>query len=164
MNVRMLVLISQFILGLLYANAGEWVMHKYILHALGRKPGSFWAYHWYEHHAVCTKNGMLDLGYQNMVLTTWNTQSKEIVVLGLIILLHLPLFVFLPGFVAAVYLSLMLYYYRHRKAHLDPVWAQKHLAWHYDHHMGGNASANWCVTWPWCDYLLRTRVKSTQKS
>ena len=32
----MFSLTTQFILGLLYANAGEWWVHKHILHALGK--------------------------------------------------------------------------------------------------------------------------------
>ncbi|WP_394753558.1 hypothetical protein [Crenothrix sp.] len=156
----MLTLVMQFLLGLVYANAGEWFMHKYILHALGKNRHSFWAYHWYEHHAICAKNAMLDLGYQHLKLSTWNTQSKELVVLAAIVLMHWPMAELFPAFVAAIYLSLALYYYKHRRAHLDPVWARKHLRWHYEHHLGGNCSANWCVTWPWFDYLLGTRVKN----
>ena len=79
--------------------------------------------------------------------------------LTVIVGLHVPLGLYFPVFVGAVYGSLAVYYYKHRKAHLDPVWAKQHLRWHYDHHLGGNASANWCVTWPWFDYLLGTRVK-----
>ncbi|MDD1638172.1 MAG: hypothetical protein LUQ56_08580 [Methylococcaceae bacterium] len=56
----MLTLAVQFFLGLLYADAGEWLMHKYIPQALGNKPYSFQAYHLYEHHAVCASNSMLD--------------------------------------------------------------------------------------------------------
>ena len=156
----MLALALQFIAGLLYANAGEWFMHKYILHALGQQPHSFWAYHLQEHHAVCTQNGMIDPGYQSMTLTTWNTQSKELVVLAGIVLLHAPLFMLLPAFTGAVYGSLALYYYKHRKAHLDPEWAKRYLRWHYEHHLGENTCANWCITWPWFDYLMGTRVKS----
>jgi len=156
----MLSLAAQFILGLLYANAGEWLMHKYILHGLGQNRHSFWAYHWHEHHAVCAKNAMFDPGYQSVTLTTWNAQTKELAVLSGIVLLHVPLFLLFPLFTGAVYASLMLYYYKHRKAHLDPIWAKQHLRWHYDHHLGGNRSANWCVTWPWCDYLMGTRIKN----
>ncbi|NOR68114.1 MAG: hypothetical protein GQ532_00180 [Methylomarinum sp.] len=156
----MLTLIVQFFLGLLYANAGEWLIHKYILHALGRKKHSFWAYHLQEHHVISARNGMLDPGYQKLNLKTWNTQSKELVVLASIVLLHVPMFLIVPAFTSAVYVSLALYYYKHRKAHLDPVWARRHLRWHFEHHLGRNSCANWCVTWPWFDYLLRTRVKS----
>lgn len=156
----MLTFAIQFFLGLLYANAGEWMVHKYILHALGKKPLSIWAYHLHEHHAVCIHNSMLDPGYQKINFTTWNTQSKEIVVLAGFVLLHLPILLISPSFTFAVYGSLALYYYKHRKAHLDPDWAMQHLRWHYEHHLCGNINANWCVTWPWFDYLMGTRVKS----
>ncbi|HEY5138348.1 MAG TPA: hypothetical protein VIJ25_03380, partial [Methylococcales bacterium] len=72
-------------------------------------------------------------------LTTWNTQSKELLVLAGFVLLHAPIFLIFPLFTSAVYASLALYYYKHRKAHLDPVWARRHLRWHYEHHLGGNA-------------------------
>lgn len=149
----------QFLLGLLYANAGEWLMHKFILHGLGKSQNGFWAYHLHEHHVVCARNGMLDSGYKAINLTIWNAQSKEVVVLAGIVLLHAPLFLLFPLFTSAVYGSLALYYYKHRRAHLDPAWAQRHLRWHYDHHQG-DCAANWCVTWPWFDHLLGTRVKS----
>lgn len=155
----MSIIVVQFLLGLLYANAGEWLMHKYILHALGQKQHSFWAYHLYEHHVISAKNGMIDSGYKNITLKTWNTQTKELAVLTGIILLHVPLLLMFPLFTSAVYFSLALYYYTHRKAHLDPAWARRHLPWHYEHHMGGNCNANWCVTWPMFDYLMGTRVK-----
>ena len=138
----MLALAAQFFLGLVYANAGEWLVHKYVLHALGKKPDSFWAYHLYEHHAVCTRNSMFDPGYQKLDLTIWNTQSKELAVLAGILLLHAPIFLISPSFSSAVYASLALYYYKHRKAHLDPLWARRHLRWHYEHHLSGNPSAN----------------------
>ena len=157
----MLVLALEFFAGLLYANAGEWFIHKYILHALGQQPHSFWAYHLQEHHVVCAQNGMIDPGYQSVTLTSWNTQSKELAVLAGIVLLHVPLFMLSPAFTCAVYGSLALYYYKHRKSHLDPAWARRHLRWHYEHHLGDSCSANWCVSWPWFDYLLGTRVKST---
>jgi len=153
--------LSHFLLGLLYANAGEWLMHKYILHGLGKNPQSFWAYHLHEHHVVCAEHAMIDPGYKTISLTTWNTQSKELLVLAGIVLLHLPLFLLLPSLTSAVYLSLALYYYKHRKAHLDSVWAKRHLRWHYEHHLcnESDCSGNWCVTWPWFDYLLGTRIK-----
>ncbi|MDD5273792.1 MAG: hypothetical protein PHU14_13880, partial [Methylovulum sp.] len=140
----------QFLLGLLYANAGEWLMHKYILHGLGGNPRSFWAYHLHEHHAVCAQYAMVDPGYQKPDLATWNTQSKELVVLLGIITLHLPLLFMAPTLAGALYLSLGLYYYKHRRAHLDSAWAKQHLRWHYDHHLCNqpSCSGNWCVTWP----------------
>jgi sterol desaturase/sphingolipid hydroxylase (fatty acid hydroxylase superfamily) len=103
---------------------------------------------------------MFDPGYQSLNLTIWNAQTKELAVLGGIVLLHIPLFILYPLFTGTMYASLILYYYKHRKAHLNPTWAKQHLRWHYEHHLGGNCAANWCVTWPWLDYLMGTRLKS----
>ena len=103
-----------------------------------KKRQSFWAYHLHEHHAVCISHSMLDPGYRKLTLTTWNTQSKELLVLAGFVLLHAPIFLIFPLFTSVVYASLALYYYKHRKAHLDPVWARRHLRWHYEHHLGGN--------------------------
>ena len=60
-------------------------------------------------------------------------------------------------FTAAVIFSSFNYLYRHRKAHLDVEWGKKHMPHHYDHHMGENQDANWCVSYPWLDLLLGTR-------
>ena len=148
-----------FVLGMLVTNAGEWLMHKYILHGLGKHKHSIWAYHWHEHHAVCFQHQMLDPGYQQINFSTWNTQTKEIVTLLLILLSQLPLIDMAFWYVAGFYCSIALYYYKHRKAHLDPEWAKRHLPWHYEHHLGPSSDANWCVTWPWFDYLMGTRKK-----
>lgn len=104
---------------------------------------------------------MIDPGYKNISLTSWNTQTKELLVLTGIVLLHVPIFLIIPSFTMAVYASLGLYYYKHRKAHLDPLWAKRHLRWHYEHHLAGDNNANWCVTWPMFDYLMRTRIKNS---
>lgn len=151
----------QFILALCYANLGEWLMHKFILHGLGKRRNSFWAYHWHEHHAVCAQQAMRDPGYARIRLTVWNAQTKELAVLAGIALAHAPLLAIWPGFPCGLYLSLLIYYTRHRKAHLDPAWGRRHLSWHYDHHTLAKAG-NWCVTWPWCDYLFGTRLSAQQ--
>ena len=50
-------------LGLLYANAGEWLIHKYVLHGLGKKKKSFFSFHWSEHHRACRKHDFFDPDY-----------------------------------------------------------------------------------------------------
>jgi sterol desaturase/sphingolipid hydroxylase (fatty acid hydroxylase superfamily) len=149
-------------LGLLYANAGEWLIHKYILHGLGRRRSSMWSYHWHEHHRAARKNGHLDSHYERTVFQ-WNSQGKEALGLAAIALAHLPLLPVAPYFVAAVEFSTLQYYRVHKHAHRDPAWARKHLRWHYDHHMGKNQDANWCVTWPWFDYLMGTRERYVEE-
>ena len=46
-----------FPIGALVANAGEWLIHKYVLHGLGRRKKSMWAFHWHEHHRSSRRNG-----------------------------------------------------------------------------------------------------------
>jgi sterol desaturase/sphingolipid hydroxylase (fatty acid hydroxylase superfamily) len=76
---------------------------------------------------------------------------------------HLPLLWVAPYFTFAVLFSSFNYLYRHRKAHIDVEWGKKHMPHHYDHHMGPNQDANWCVSYPWFDWILGTRVRSDAK-
>jgi len=154
--VGLIIAMAQVCLGLLVENAGEWFFHRYVLHGLGKRPGSVWAYHWREHHKVVRENLMLDLGYRGWPLQ-WNTQGKEALFLMAVVVLHVPLLAVLPWYVFGLYGGLLLYYTRHRRAHLEPEWAKSHLPWHYEHHMG-RGEANWCITWPWFDRLMGTRI------
>ena len=63
-------------LGLLAANATEWVVHKYVLHGLGKKKESFWAFHWHEHHRESRRHGMRDPHYERSVFGN-HSQGKE---------------------------------------------------------------------------------------
>ncbi len=156
----MLSYLLQFALGLLVANAGEWAMHRYLLHALGRRKNSWWAYHLHQHHAVSSQSAMIDAGYRQR--PKWhNTQGKELVVLSVILIVHSPLLFWAPGYAAAVYCSVAAYYCLHRCSHVYPGWAKKYLPWHYDHHFY-DCNANWCVTCPLFDYLAGTRRKQPQ--
>jgi hypothetical protein len=152
------------VVGVLYANAFEWVTHKYILHGLGRNKKSYWSFHWHEHHSKARRNDMIDDQYHGSLIHAIarrerNAKVKEATGLLAGALAHLPLVIVAPFFVATVWLSAANYYRVHRRAHLDAAWARKHLPWHVDHHMGRNQDANWCVTWPLMDWILRTRVK-----
>lgn len=144
-------------LGLLYANAGEWLVHKYILHGLGKNKDSFWAFHWHEHHREARKHDMLDDNYERS-LFGWSAQSKEALALLAAALAHLPLFPVAPFFTGTVLYRIWAYYRIHKRAHLEPGWAKENLPWHYDHHMGKDQNANWCVTHPFFDYVMGTRI------
>ncbi len=145
-----------FPLGLLYSNGVEWVVHKYVLHGLGKRRGSFWAFHWVRHHRQSRRNQMVDPDYQNPGANL-ASHGKEVGGIALILLAHTPLATTFPYFTAAVWYSGLNYLHKHRKAHLDPEWAKRHLRSHYDHHMGRNQDANWCVTRPWFDWIMGTR-------
>lgn len=143
-------------LGLAVANATEWVFHKYVLHGLGTNPKSFWSYHWHEHHKASRKHDHVDEAYRKGVFH-WNGQGKEALALAAGAVAMAPLFPVAPFFVGTLWYSTLNYYRVHKRAHLDSTWARDHLPWHYDHHMGPNQHANWCVTKPWWDELVGTR-------
>ena len=143
-------------LGLAYANVVEWTVHKYVLHGLGKRKGTTWSFHWHDHHKASRKNDHVDEGYKQSVFG-WHAQGKEALALTLALASHLPLAPVAPFFTATLVYSALRYHHVHKKAHLDPEWARKHLPWHYDHHMGPNQDANWCVTRPWMDHIMGTR-------
>lgn len=145
-------------LGLLYANAMEWTLHRYVLHGrkLGKKRDSFWSFHFHRHHRQSRQHAMRDPDYEASPLG-WHGQSKEVVALAGLTMLHLPLAPVAPVFTATLMFSVVDYYRKHKRAHLDPEWAREHLPWHVDHHLALNQDANWCVTRPWMDVIMGTR-------
>ncbi|MDW8246712.1 MAG: hypothetical protein RMJ84_09040 [Sandaracinaceae bacterium] len=145
-------------LGLLYTNLGEWLIHKHILHIRARRKGSFFRFHWIEHHRNARIHHMHDPDYHRSVFG-WHAQGKEALCLVGLALAHLPLLPVAPFFTGTVLYGIWNYYTKHKKAHLDPEWAKEHLPWHYDHHMGPDQDCNWCVTHPFFDYIMGTRKK-----
>ncbi|MDB4929245.1 MAG: hypothetical protein JWM10_1729 [Myxococcaceae bacterium] len=143
-------------LALLYSNAWEWVIHKYVLHGQGKNRENFWSFHWHDHHKHARKEAMNDHQYQRSVFG-WHGQGKEALGLLAATLVTLPLARRYPWFVAGSVFSQWNYYRVHKRSHRDAAWAREHLPWHYDHHMGPNQHANWCVTWPWFDHVMGTR-------
>ncbi len=155
-----------FISGLVVANGFEWVAHKFILHGTHRAgqtryspvPRSMQS-HW-EHHREVRKHQFEDDSYVQG-LSHWRTRNEIgslVVVAGVAGLIFYP---FSKGMSLAAAYSAGNYYYIHRRAHLEPDWAKHKIPWHYDHHMNSNQDANWCVTKPWFDYILGTRVISS---
>lgn len=143
-------------IGLAASNAGEWFIHKYWLHGLGKNKKSFWSFHWHEHHRESRKNDMVDAQYVRSVLT-WSPQGKEALALALGAAAMVPVFPLLPFFTGTIWYRMYRYYVIHKRSHLDPNWARENLPWHYDHHMGKDQNANWCVTHPWFDHVMGTR-------
>jgi len=144
-------------IGLALANAGEWAIHKYVLHGLAKNKDSFWAFHWFEHHRNARKHGHYDPDYFGPLHRAWNGQSKEAALLVATGVAVAPLFPVAPFFVGALWYSTINYYLKHKRAHKDLDWCREHLPWHYDHHMGPNQHKNWCVTKPWFDHVMGTR-------
>lgn len=159
-------MLKGFIAGLVVANAFEWVAHKYVLHGVHRKgqpryspvPKSMQS-HW-EHHREVRKQQFHDDAY-NQGLSHWRT-ANEVGTLAMTAVTFATVFYpFSKGMALAAVYSACHYYYVHRRAHLEPEWARKKIPWHYDHHMNSNQDANWCVTKPWFDYVMGTRVISS---
>ena len=143
-------------LGLLYANALEWASHKYLQHGLGKKKGTFFAFHWHEHHRNVRRFGHYDPDYRRSRIGL-HAQGKETAMLALACLAHAPLFPIAPFFTSAAWGYAIYSWHVHKRAHLDPEWAKRSVPWHYDHHMAPDQDANWCTAAPWFDILMGTR-------
>ena len=150
-------------IAMLYANAFEWWAHKHLLHGLGKKTHSFFAFHFFDHHRAARKHGMRDDGYANGVFGG-APQRKEALLLAGLVVVHVPLFPVAPFFTATVAYSAVNYWRTHKRAHLDPAWAEEHLPWHVEHHMGRDQDANWCVTHPFFDKVMGTATARSTRA
>ena len=159
-------MLKGFVAGLAVVNAYEWFAHKYLLHGVHRKgkpryspvPKSMES-HW-AHHREVRKQDFSDECYVEG-LDNWRTRHE---LMSLAVAAGVASVVFYPfskGMALAAIYSAGNYYYVHRRAHLEPDWAKRTIPWHYDHHMNSNQDANWCVTRPWFDYVMGTRVVSS---
>lgn len=148
-------------LGVVVANGLEWIIHKHVLHGWGRERTSYWSFHWHEHHRAARTLDHRDPAYEGWTLKggPWHgdAQSKEAWGLLGIGVLTLPLAPIAPWFVGTLWAHGLIYHRVHRQAHLDTEFARRWLPWHYDHHMGPDQNANWCVTWPLFDWIMGTR-------
>lgn len=154
-----------FPIALIVANGFEWYAHKYLLHGVPRQGQPRYSplplnmkSHW-AHHKLVRTQAYYDGGYVEG-WSNWRTRNEITSLLKItgVITLAFPV---APFFVLGSYYAAGRYFYVHRRSHLDPEWGKKHIPWHYDHHMNSNQDANWCVTRPWFDYLMGTRVISS---
>ena len=136
-------------LGFLYANFLDWGVHILLHKPKGR---SRFKFHW-KHHAKARRSNNLDKDYSEKVFhnETWLTLFG--------ILLHTPLLFCSPWFAATAILYAFAYMFLHRMTHTYVEFFKKWMPWHYEHHMGKNQNANWCVVCPLMDYIMRTRIK-----
>jgi sterol desaturase/sphingolipid hydroxylase (fatty acid hydroxylase superfamily) len=155
---KLFLMIAGFISGLVAANAGEWYIHKYLLHKDARRKDSFFRFHWAIHHKTVYESEFNDPDYQKSAFEMWNPHSREAFSLVLGAAGVAPLLPIAPGFTLGVWTSIANYYRVHRRSHEDPEWGYKYMPWHYDHHMGRDQDKNWCVTFPLWDYVMGTRV------
>ena len=151
-----------FPIALIFANGFEWYAHKYILHGTPRPgqpryspiPKSMKS-HW-QHHKIVRTTDYQDEGYEEG-LDNWRTRDEVTSLLKLTAITSLAMPV-APFFTLGTYYAAARYFYVHRRSHLEPEWGKKTIPGHYDHHMNTNQDANWCVTRPWFDYIMGTRV------
>lgn len=148
------------IVALLSQNVSEWFVHKFILHKLGANKKSFFHYHW-EHHHRCRKLRNIDPEYVQIYKSHGITKMlwKEIgMMLALSLLLGGPIYFFTwKALGVTTVIALWFYFLAHAYSHINPEWSKKFMPWHYDHHMGKDQNQNWCVTFPWFDWVMGTR-------
>lgn len=148
-----------FPLALFVANGFEWYAHKVWLHEYPsrHRNGPFFTH--IRHHKRARLNGFHDEGYRNSMWQDQEMFNEKVALIGISTAATVLLPV-APFFVAGVYYSAWNYWSVHSRAHLDPEYARSQIPWHYDHHMNASQDANWCVTRPWFDYIMGTRVIS----
>ena len=147
------MVLLKIVVGILLTNMYEWLIHKYLLHGLGKNKNSIWSFHWHDHHANARKTNGFDLTYLQ------GFYNFEAVGIATLFLIHVPILWSQPIILTSMAIYGMMYYYLHKYSHLNPAWGKKHMRWHWDHHMGRNQDANWCVLFPLTDYVAGTREK-----
>lgn len=145
-----------FPIGVFAANAFEWYAHQKILHDYPSRYRESPFFSHIRHHKRTRLNGFADASYRHSMWRNADVYFEKSAVLGLCVVTTAAAPV-APFFTLGTYYGAWHYYRAHRRAHLDPEWGRRHLPWHYDHHMGRNQNANWCVTRPWFDYIMGTR-------
>ncbi len=140
----------QIFLGWIYGHAAEYLIHKHILHN-NRRFKKVFKRHFGTHHRIARKNEMYDESYLQL---SKNSSAFEILGLSLLLLSHLPLLFIIPYFWMTLLYSALVYYYVHRRSHIDVAWGKKWLPWHYAHHMEKDQHQNWGVRLPIFDGLL----------
>jgi len=143
--------------GIFVANGLEWYFHKVWLHEYPSQYRNSPFFTHIAHHKRARLNGFQDEGYAESMFKNAEMYNEKTALLGLAgaATIFLPV---APFFTVGLYYGIWNYWRVHSKAHLDPEYAKKRIPWHYDHHMTSNQNANWCVTKPWFDYIMGTRV------
>jgi hypothetical protein len=148
-----MIVLLKIMAGVLLTNLYEWLIHKHLLHGLGKNKNSIWSFHWHDHHKNVRRTNGFDLIYLQ------GFYGFEAIGIGVLFMIHVPILWSQPIILTSMAIYGMMYYYLHKYAHLNPAWGKKHMRWHWDHHMGRNQDANWCVLFPLADYVFGTREK-----
>ena len=153
-------------IALLAANAVEWYLHKYALHGVAKPEGGrksvsepFMKRHWAHHRRVrLTQYDDHELYGEPSKNPDAVAEAKALIQICAVTSLAFPV---APFFTLTTYYCAWNYWHVPSKSHLDTEWGKKKIPWHFDHHMNTNQDANWCVTKPWFDYIMGTRVISS---
>jgi len=137
-----------FSLGFVYSSLMEWAVHKFLFHDMGKKKDSYFAFHLRQHHLNCRRNENIDR----------NFSKREIPGIAFLLLVHFPIYYFIPMFYYALVLYGLLFVVIHNIAHIWPQFGKRYIPWHWDHHMI-HQNHNFNVVIPIGDYLLGTRKK-----
>lgn len=148
-----------FPIALLTVNGLEWYAHKVWLHEYPAKHRNSPFFTHIRHHKRTRQGGFEDEGYRQSM---WHNQEMynekgALIALAAVSTVAAPV---APFFTLGLWYGLWNYWSVHSKSHLDPDYAKERIPWHYDHHMNASQDANWCVTRPWFDYIMGTRVIS----
>jgi len=150
---KMFFHLTSIIAGVMYSHLMEWVLHKYVLHGLGKKKNNIFSFHWKTHHKIVRKDNFYDYQYEDAVT---GGPLRERLSLYALLLAHTPLIMIAPAFFAALVFCSIRYYRLHKRMHLDPTWAKYYFPGHWEHHMGKDQDKNWGVTIQWVDKLFKT--------
>lgn len=131
-----------FLIGIIYANLVEYLIHRYLFHGLGKKKNSLFAFHLREHHLTAKRNNFTDVKFS----------LNEAVGIPVLLAIHFPLWFISP----AMYLGLCLYgalfIVVHNLIHAFPDLGRKYFWWHWNHHMS-NQNKSWAVVIPIVDII-----------
>lgn len=149
-----LSLVLQIFIAIYYSHFLEWLIHIFLHNRKALK--KVFKYHFSTHHGNARRNEMVDHNYKNFL-----NKNAIFEPLGLLFLsfLHFPIFFFFPIAYIVLVISMLMYYYKHRKAHLDIEWGKKKMPWHYEHHMGKDQNKNWGVRSNIFDIIFKTNTE-----
>tara|TARA_A100001011_G_scaffold268834_1_gene277963 strand:+ start:983 stop:1444 length:462 start_codon:yes stop_codon:yes gene_type:complete len=141
------------LVGILYANMLEYVIHRFLFHGFGKSRSSIFAFHLRDHHIVSKRNGFYD----------GRVSRNELVGMPIAILLHTPFyFLVSPAFFWTVSIYGVLFVVIHNALHRNPEFTRKYFWWHWNHHMR-NQNKSWGVVLPITDILTGTLEDPRQK-
>lgn len=143
-----------FLLGLFFGNVIEYLIHRYVLHGLGKNKKSMFSPHWHRHHRNVRRNDFYDATYKNILSKESNARIEILQIIGLSIILLPICFISFYVYLGMIFNG-FLYFIMHRWMHLHPKISKKYFRWHWEHHMGKNQDSNWCVTFPITDWLIK---------